>query len=129
MKKRAAPETRLQIDIKQYLTVALGPEIYWTASLTGTYLSMAARTRAKAMGVQRGLPDLLFVFPDGITRFIELKAGASLSPEQRDFRDRCAAHDIWALARSIDDVATALTRWGAKLRAHPFVSPVIGVAA
>lgn len=125
MKKRAAPETRLQIDIKQYLTVALGPEIYWTASLTGTYLSMAARTRAKAMGVQRGLPDLQFLFPDGVTRYIELKAGAGLSPEQREFRDRCAAHDIWALCRSIDDVATALTRWGATLRAHPFVTPVI----
>lgn len=125
MKKRANPEMRLQIDIKQYLVVALPPEIEWTASAAGVPVHVRTATQMKSAGVRRGWPDLQFLFPDGVTRYIELKAGAGLSPEQREFRDRCAAHDIWALCRSIDDVATALTRWGAKLRAHPFVTPVI----
>jgi hypothetical protein len=118
--KRAAPEAALQITVKQYLNICLGDEVQWTASLVGTYLTPQARSRAKAMGVRPGWPDLQFLFPDGVTRFIELKAGASLSPEQRDFRDRCAGRGIWALCRSVDEVSAQLRAWGAPLRDHPF---------
>jgi hypothetical protein len=118
--KRAAPEAALQITVKQYLTICLGAEVEWTASLVGTFLTPAARSRAKAMGVRPGWPDLQFYFPDGATRYIELKAGASLSPEQRDFRDRAQPHGHWALCRSVDEVAAQLRAWGAPLRDHPF---------
>jgi hypothetical protein len=117
---RRNPEHQLQVSIRQYLELALPPSILWTASLTGVNLSMRARTKAKAAGVKRGFPDLQFVFPDGITRYIELKAGAGLSPEQRAFRDHCQgvrpAVDIWEVCRSIDEVADTLRRWGARLR-------------
>jgi hypothetical protein len=122
--KRAAPETRLQISVKQYLNMCLSDDVLWTASLTGVHLSMQARTRAKAMGVRRGFPDLQFLFPDGVTRYIELKAGASLSPEQRDFRDAAKPHGIWAVCRSVDEVEAQLRSWGAKLRNHPFADAV-----
>lgn len=118
--RRAAPETRLQISVKQYLNMCLDPAVQWTASLTGVHLTIQAATRAKAMGVRRGWPDLSFLFPDGVTRYIELKAGASLSPEQREFRDAAAPHGIWAVCRSVDEVEATLRGWGVKMRNHPF---------
>jgi hypothetical protein len=130
---RANPEAKLQAAVREYLVICL-PEppapggILWTASLTGTFLSPAARSRAKAMGVRRGFPDLQFVFPDGVTRYIELKApasagGGSLSTEQRDFRDFVRPHAIWAVCRSIDEVAATLRGWGARLRDDPRGAP------
>jgi hypothetical protein len=134
--KRAEPEAALQIDVKEYLCVCLpdsGPDgVRWSASLTGTYLSPAARSRAKAMGVRPGIPDLCFVFPGGVTKWIELKAPkGSLEPEQRDFRDHVAPHGHWALCRSVDEVAATLRGWGAPLRDHPFGegAPAQAVAA
>ena len=117
---RANPEHQLQVRVKHYLDVALPPSIEWTASAVGVNLTMQSATKLKAAGVRRGWPDLQFLFPDGVTRYIELKAGASLSPEQRAFRDRCAKHNIFAVCRSIEDVQKALTGWGAPLRDHPF---------
>jgi hypothetical protein len=119
---RSNPEARLQISVKQYLSICLPPQILWTASLAGHgKLSMAARNKAKAMGLKPGWPDLQFLFPDGVTRYIELKSDTgSLSPEQRDFRDRCSRHGIHAVCRSVDEVAATLRAWGAALRAHPF---------
>lgn len=122
---RSNPEAALQIEIKNYLTVALvteGPEgVRWSASLTGTYLSPAARTKAKAMGVRPGIPDLCFVLPGGVTKWIELKAPkGSLGPEQRDFRDHVQPHGHWAMARSVAEVAAALKGWDVALRRHPF---------
>lgn len=130
--KRANPEARLQTAVKEYLGWCLPPSIFWTASLTGTHLTMQAAARAKAMGVRRGLPDLVFVFPDGVSRWIELKTPTgSLSPEQRVFRDLCrdSGRDIWALARTVEEVAETLTRWGAPMKAHPFGMFSVGEAA
>ena len=124
MPGNAQPELRLQISVKQYLTVALPPDIEWTANAAGVRVAMATANKMKASGVRRGWPDLQFLFPDGITRYIELKSGSSLSPEQKAFRDRCEPHGIWAICRSVDEVAAALTAWGAKLRAHPPISPL-----
>lgn len=119
-----APEARLQIDVKRFLGIALAPahtpgSIIWTASLAGHgKLSMAARNKAKAMGLQPGWPDLQFLFPDGVTRYVELKsATGSLTPEQRDFRARTERHNIFAVCRSVEEVETALRAWGARLRA------------
>lgn len=117
---RANPEHKLQCAVREYLEYALPPSIYWTASLTGTFLSPNARSKAKAAGVRRGLPDLLFVFPDGVTRYIELKAKAGvLTPEQRDFQARFGPLGIFWVAKSVDDVEAALRLWGAPLRVRP----------
>ena len=122
-KPRGAPEAKLQMTVRRYLEYALPADIMWTASLTGVFLSPQARAKAKAMGVRRGWPDLSFMFPDGVTRFIELKADGSLSPEQRDFRDLSRPHGVWALCRSVEGVEAVLISWGVKLKAstggHP----------
>jgi hypothetical protein len=130
-RKNGNPEHRLQVSIREYLTVALPTTIEWTANGAGQKMTMFAATKAKSAGVRRGWPDLMFLFPDGVTRYIELKTDVgSLSPEQRAFRDRCAAApaDMWALCRSIEDVAVVLTRWGVRLTAHPFYPVKIGAA-
>jgi hypothetical protein len=119
---RANPEARLQISVKQYLTLCLPDGVWWTASLAGHgKMTPAARNKAKAMGLKPGWPDLQFLLPDGRVTFIELKSETgSLSPEQRAFRDAAAPHGIHAVCRSIDEVEATLRGWGVKLRNHPF---------
>ena len=113
----AHPEASLQRAVVQYLELCLSPHILWTASLTGTALTPPARGRAKAAGVRPGWPDLAFLLPNGITVYIELKAPRGhLLPEQRTFRDAAEPNGIWAVCRSVDDVARALDEWGVQLR-------------
>lgn len=117
-------EAKLQMDVRRYLLWCLDlTAVEWTASLVGTHLKPQARDKAKSMGVRPGWPDLQFLFPDGVTRYIELKTETgSLSAEQRAFRDRCAPHGIFAVCRSVEAVEATLRGWGAPLRNHPFAS-------
>lgn len=123
--KRANPEHKLQVEICRYLAVALPPSIIFTADAAGVPVSIFTASKMKAAGVRRGWPDIRFLMPDGVTRYIEVKTPTgSLSPEQRDFRDRCLnirpPVDIWALCRSVEDVAAALAGWGVELRESMF---------
>jgi len=104
------------------LAKTLPPNVEWTANAAGVPVHIRTANMMKAAGVRRGWPDLQFLFPDGVTRFVELKAGASLSSEQRAFRDRCQAirPDLWAVCRSVDEVADTLRAWGVRLRATTF---------
>lgn len=118
--KRANPEARLQVSVKQYLNICLPSDVWWTANLAGVRLSPREAAKAKAMGLKAGWPDLQFLLPDGRVVFVELKAGSGLSPEQRAFRDAAQPHGMWALCRSVDEVARVLRGWGVALRDHPF---------
>lgn len=126
----AQPEHKLQVAVREFLMIALPPSIEWTANAAGVHVTMQTANKMKAAGVRRGWPDLQFLFPDGVTRYIELKAGASLSTEQKAFRDRCAKlrPDMWALCRSIDDVSAVLKSWGAPLRATTWALPATPIA-
>lgn len=119
---RKNPEGALQVEVKEYLSVTMPRAIQWTASLAGHgKLSMAARNKSKAMGLRPGWPDLQFLFPDGVTRYIELKSQTGrLQPEQEDFQARCAPHGIHAVCRSLPEVVHQLRAWGAALGRHPF---------
>lgn len=115
------PELALQTQVARYLSWCLPEDILWTASMTGQNLSIRQATKNKAAGVKRGWPDLSFLFPDGVTRFIEMKtATGSLTPEQRRFRDHCAGFGNFAVCRSVEDVESTLRAWGAKMKNHPF---------
>lgn len=119
-RKNGSPEHSLQMAVKEFLTFTLPDTIEWTASATGRKMSIRAAKILRDAGVRRGWPDLQFLFPDGVTRYIELKTPVgSLTPEQRDFRDRCAPHGIFGVARSVDDVELILSGWGADLKALP----------
>jgi hypothetical protein len=118
-KARENPELALQIAVKQYLDAALPANYLWTASAAGVRVAMHTATQMKAAGIKRGFPDILILSPRGGVVWIELKAkDGSLLPEQKAFRDHCQAtgRDIWALARSVDDVEAALKRWGVEPR-------------
>ena len=68
----------------------------------------------KEQGVRlAGVPDFAFHWTDG-SGFIELKAGSnSLSPAQKNFRDKCVGLEIpFRVCRSLDQVITTLREWG-----------------
>jgi len=123
--KRAQPEHKLQVQVRQYLMWCLPPSIEWTANAAGVFVSPTVANKMKAAGVRRGWPDLQFLFPDGVTRYIELKAPkGTLSAEQREFAARCKPHDTWACCRSLGEVEAVLRGWGADMKPHPFSTPV-----
>ena len=110
------PEHELQVAVVAFLDVALPQSIAFTCSLAGVKLTKSQAARAKAAGSRRGWPDLQFLFPDCITRYIELKAeGGRLTPEQKAFQARCAGHNISAVCRSVRDVEEKLIDWCAPL--------------
>ena len=117
----ASPEHALQVTVARMLGDRLPPEVHWIAGMAGVRLTPRVRAKAKAAAcLRRGWPDLSFALPDGRTAYIELKVKASLSPEQRAFREIMAPHELWALCRSVEDVTAALHGWGVALRPHPF---------
>lgn len=75
------------------------------------------------MGVLAGFPDLGFVMPDAQLAVIELKVDANdLSDDQLTVQERLRANRVaYVVARSVEDVERALTRWlahyGLQLRA------------
>jgi phage tail protein X len=76
------------------------------------------RAMNAANGAVAGFPDIMGLTFTG-PFFMEVKApGGSLSPAQRDFRDRLAVlgYGRWAVVRSIDDAKDALAAWGIPTR-------------
>jgi hypothetical protein len=118
---RANPEHKLQVSVKQYLDVALPPQIEWTSSLAGAHLGLSQRAKAKASGLRPGFPDLMFILPDGLAYFIEMKAPGTgrLSDDQKRVLSKIRPGH-WAVCDSLEGVAQQLSAWGVKLRAHPF---------
>lgn len=71
------------------------PVCWWCASINGVRLPMHTAMEAKRMGMERGAPDLSFVFRDGITRVIDLKLpDGSLTKEQKALREMMGAHNF-----------------------------------
>lgn len=71
---------------------------------------------AHLMGVEAGVPDLIFVLEDGQGAAIELKrlGGGRLSKAQRDWRDDMRRLGWkWAEARAWAEVFDTLRSWGA----------------
>lgn len=127
-KKRTAPnddpEHRFQCEVVTCLEWALPEDIVWTANAAGVRVGMQTATKMKAAGVRRGWTDLQFLFPSAVTRYLELKAGTKLRPDQEAFRDRCLStgRDIWGCANELpgdgkfDEVEQILTRWRVPLK-------------
>lgn len=112
------PEHQFQVDVVTALEWALPEDHPYTANAAGVRVSMHVATKMKASGVKRGWPDIQILFPSAVTRFVELKAESSLSKEQKAFRDRCLAtgRDIWAMARTLDQVQAILLHWKVPLK-------------
>lgn len=100
-----------------FLAKALPDGAYYTAIDVGRSKSAREGQLRKLRGVKPGIPDWLVVYA-GITLWIERKAGASLSPNQKVTRDCLIANGHrWALARSTEEVEQACRNAGIPLRA------------
>lgn len=114
-KRRGRPEHDLQCGWVKCLHEVLPPEVVFTASAAGVYLTPKVRRDMKDAGLMPDWADLQFLFPDGITRYVEAKTPTGdLEPGQRKFRDRLEPFGRWALARCWDDLEAALAGWCAE---------------
>lgn len=112
------PESHIQVEIAAKLRAYLPDQIWFTASLSGVPLSAAVAGAAKRAGMQKGAPDLSFIFPDGKTRYIENKAvGGPLTPEQAALQKvlgrRMAVCHSWTEVR--DTLSAWLALYGLRL--------------
>lgn len=115
----AQPEHALQVAVVQYLEVSLPKSVLFTSSLAGVKLTRGQAGRAAAAGLRPGWPDLQFLFPDGVTRYIELKAPRGvLSDNQKAFHAAASTHDIARVCRSVDEVHETLKFWCEPLGLH-----------
>jgi VRR-NUC domain len=70
--------------------------------------------KLKAMGVRRGIPDIVLISPLGSVRFLEFKRqGESLSDAQEEFRVFCIRHGIpHSVVFDVDQALASLGQWG-----------------
>ncbi len=117
------PEQALQIQVANYLRVALRPPTLWTAIGHGG----GGKVRGailKMMGVQAGWPDIIIIHPlpepvYSVVLGIELKAGkGQQSTAQRlvmeGFREAVCGYEI---CRSLQEVELAIAHAGIPLHA------------
>lgn len=116
-KKLTQHEWRDQRGYAAFLSKALPIDAYWTAIDVGRSRNRDEGQLRKARGVKAGIPDFLIVWR-GVTVWLEIKAGQSLSPVQRTTRDALLANGHkWALCRRVEEIETALLAAGISLRA------------
>lgn len=120
MSDRAKPVQREWADQRAhfaFMSKALPTDAYFTAIDVGSAGSARQGMLRKARGVRPGIADLMVAWR-GITIWIEVKSGTSLSEAQKLFRDQITANGhLWAFARSTEDVELALRAAGIPLRA------------
>jgi hypothetical protein len=116
------PERNLQIQVADFLRVALRPPTIWTAFPAGG----GGRVRGaqlKAMGLQPGWPDLLIIDRGPNVIGIELKVKKNdQSPAQRMIAQAFKEVQAWyILCRSVEEVEKALRY--CKVQLHATVLP------
>lgn len=124
------PEQQLQIQVANYLRLALMPPIVWSAIGHGGGGAIRGAI-LKAMGLRAGMPDIVILAPnpDGalhpVVIGLELKAAnGRQSPAQRDTQacwQDCFGY--YHLCRSVDEVEGFLRGVGLPLRASLSVVP------
>lgn len=114
MKLSPPSEHKIQIALCDYLAIGGRKDLYWAAIPNGGHRHIRQAMRLKAEGVRRGSPDMFFLLPDGKTGWLELKTKrGSLSPDQREFRDKALAlGHLWEVVNNIDDAIRLLSEWG-----------------
>lgn len=107
-------ELSLHISIVAWLRQMAVPGLVYWHTPNGELRNKRTAAKIKAMGCRPGIPDLVFILPDGRTAFLELKMpGGSLSPAQRDFRTAVEALGCpYAMARTIEQAVQIIIGWG-----------------
>ena len=128
--RRQAPEAALQKAVAAYAWAVLPREVIWSAIPSGGGGKIRG-AQLQAMGLRRGLPDLLFMWsvPGSpgvpVIRWIELKSDKGrMSPEQIEFANAAQAlGHKHAVCRTVDEVARALKEWGVPSREAGYRGP------
>lgn len=112
-------EHDLQAAVAEYLTLTLPHEAVFCSIPNGGKRAKATAGKLKAEGLKAGAPDLL-ILCRGRAIGLELKTGKGrLSPQQMAFSMRwTTAGGVYAVARSLEDVADLLDAAGVPLRAR-----------
>lgn len=107
-------EAKLQAALVQHLKLRAPANVIWYHCPNGGLRSKRGAAKLKAQGVRAGVPDLCFVLADGHAAYMELKAPTGrLSPEQKAFREQCAAMEVeYAVSADLDQCLSILTAWG-----------------
>lgn len=119
-KRLKVSEHCLQASVTDFLTLALPPHDAVFCSIpNGGKRDKATAGKLKAEGLQPGAPDLLILWKGRVIG-LELKTrGGRLSPEQMAFSMRwTTAGGVYAVARSLEEVAALLGAAGVHLRAR-----------
>ena len=103
-------EDDIQKEVAAWLDACLPRDWRWFHCPNGGARSKATAGRLKAMGVKRGVYDVIIYPPTGSDIWIELKAhGNYLTQEQKDWREWRQAHGKPCyVARSLGEVITVL---------------------
>jgi hypothetical protein len=109
MTRRNRPEEALQRTVASYLDLALPRDAVWFHPPNGGARSKAEAGIFKAMGVKRGVPDLIIIYRGRVVA-IELKApGGTRSPAQKLMHAQLsAAGALVYTATSIEEVESFL---------------------
>jgi hypothetical protein len=103
-------ELLLHISVANLLKRTANPRWRWTHIGHGERREARTAAKLKAMGVQAGWPDFIFIAPDGMSYFLELKRkGGRPSLTQQNFSDWCySCHIAHCTAYNIDEAITFL---------------------
>jgi hypothetical protein len=119
---RKNPEQRLQIQVANFLRLALRPPTVWTAFPAGGGGKVRG-ARLKAMGLKAGWADLQILHPMGLNTlvvFIELKAkrGRLSEAQIATCEALWAANARYVECRSLEEVQRCLERAGVPLHGY-----------
>ena len=108
-------EGSLQAQIFRALPTVVKPGVIFFHIPNGEKRSKKTGAKLKRMGVRRGVADIGFVLAKGRAAFIELKTGTGKpSDDQIEFRNDCErVGALYGVARSLEDVLSILSMWGA----------------
>jgi len=115
-----AREAAFQLQVVHFLERVLVPPFFYTAIAHENELTENARARARARGVQPGVPDLFICQSPARTLWLELKWGKNKPSEaQRHIEVRLRACLVPAFtAWSMQDALAALTTAGFKMHGN-----------
>lgn len=110
MSKAPLPsEEAIHKAVAQFLDTVIKPPEFWSTIPSGGGGKIRG-ARLKAMGLKRGLPDLMIFRPGPQILAIELKAPkGSLTPDQKAVREILRACGLmWTTCKSVQEVNLAL---------------------
>ena len=114
-KKPRRVEDGVQGGFLAELVPLLRPDVHVYAVPNGGFRLWSEAVRLKSTGVKRGITDLVFVAPRGVSGWLETKTteGGGLRDEQEGFRSICMRNGhLWGMYRTIEEGLAQVRAWG-----------------